>query len=155
MLDFEYIDGNEIEAVESEEELLLVKNDDKAQDIDEQKRAARLLLALVGTMISSQLLILGLSLLYPLESTPRIQTLTVLQPGMLAIKPTNNDIDYLFIFFHPIPALITATQSNWFEAFLKRIFEARNRLGTAVFDLACNISASEPVRKLRNILGLD
>lgn len=153
MLDFEYIDGIEIEAVDSEE--LLEKTEQATPDLEEQKKAARLLLALVGTMISSQLLVLGISLFFPYQSTPRIQTLTVMQPGMLAIKPDNNDIDYLFVFFHPVPALMAVSQSTWFDDFLKRIFELRDRLGKGLFEYACKFSASQPIRHLKNILGLD
>ncbi len=134
------------------------------QNTHNSERAAKILLALVASMVASQLLILGIALLIPRSRMIRVSSLVVSEPGTLVLKQeTPAGIDYLFIFFHPIPALIEATRKhdagfvNWFMSKLngsvERAFEFRDAIGRSLFDLAAQLVASRPYQQVQKLIS--
>lgn len=151
------------DAVESIQ-LLLKSPSSVDEETDASKRAAKILLTLVASMVASQLMILGIALFVPRSRMVRVSSLVVSQPGTLVLKQENAaGIDLLFIFFHPIPALIEVSRKrdhygfiNYFlaklEAGMDTALQLRDSLGRHFYEWAARLVSSRPYQQLHKLL---
>lgn len=136
-----------------------------AAETEDRKRAAQILLGLVASMAASQLLILALALLIPRQRMVRIDSIAVSEPGTLVLKREGPEgIDFLFIFFHPIPALLEVTQRhdklgliNWcmtrLSAGVERALQLRDSLGHTLLHLIARLVASRPYQQAHRLFS--